>query len=86
MRPLLAYARKLTLDHQNITQADVDRVFDAGWSERALHDVILIAATFNFMNRFVHGHGIEGDPALHGERGRYLFENGYSGVATAPLK
>jgi uncharacterized peroxidase-related enzyme len=86
LRPLLAYARKLTLDHQHITQDDVAAVFAAGWSERALHDTILIAATFNFMNRFVHGHGIEGDPALHAERGRYLFENGYLNVAVASLE
>ncbi|MEA3013265.1 MAG: hypothetical protein QOD42_1810 [Sphingomonadales bacterium] len=86
LRPLLAYARKLTLDHQHIAKADVERAFEAGWSERALHDVILIAATFNFMNRFVHGHGIEGDSALHVERGRYLFDHGYSNVANAPLE
>lgn len=85
LRPLLAYARKLTLDHNRMTGADAQKVFDAGWPERALHDLILVAATFNFMNRFVHGHGIEGDDALHAERGRYLFENGYSGVAEASL-
>lgn len=85
LRPLLAYARKLTLDHNRIVADDAQNVFRAGWSERALHDLILIAATFNFMNRFVHGHGIEGDDALHAERGRYLFENGYAGVAESPL-
>lgn len=81
LRALLAYARKLTLDHNRMTAEDAQKVFDAGWSERALHDLILVAATFNFMNRFVHGHGIEGDEALHTERGRYLFENGYASVA-----
>lgn len=85
LRPLLAYARKLTLDQNRITPDDAQRVFGAGWSERALHDLILIAATFNFMNRFVHGHGIEGYDDLHAERGRYLFENGYAGVAEAAL-
>ncbi|HEV2816257.1 MAG TPA: carboxymuconolactone decarboxylase family protein [Allosphingosinicella sp.] len=83
LRPLLAYARKLTLDHNRIVAEDAQKVFDAGWSERALHDLILVAATFNFMNRFVHGHGIEGNDALHAERGRYLFESGYAGVAEA---
>lgn len=85
LRPLLAYARKLTLDHNRMTADDARSVFAVGWSERALHDLILIAAAFNFMNRFVHGHGIEGDETLHAERGRYLFENGYAGVSEATL-
>ena len=85
LRPLLAYARKLTLDQSGIVAEDAECVFRAGWSERALHDLILIAATFNFMNRFIHGHGIEGNQSLWTERGRYLFENGYAGVAEAAL-
>ena len=85
LRPLLLYARKLTLDQHSITSADAEKVYEVGWPERALHDTILIAATFNFMNRFVHGHGIEGDPELHSERGRYLYEHGYlSVVETRP--
>jgi len=85
LRPMLAYARKLTLNQNDITVADAENVFAAGWSERALHDTILIAATFNFMNRFVHGHGIEGGAGFHAERGRYLYENGYLNVVAAPL-
>lgn len=86
LRPLLAYARKLTLNQISMTSTDAEQVFEAGWSERALHDTILIAATFNFMNRFVHGHGIEGGEDLHAERGRYLYENGYLNVVLAPLE
>jgi len=84
LRPLLAYARKLTLHQNEISAEDADRAYAAGWSERALHDTILIAATFNFMNRFVHGHGIEGGEDLHAERGRYLYQNGYLNVVAAP--
>lgn len=85
LRPLLAYARKLTLDQRGIVAEDGESVFRAGWSERALHDLILITSMFNFMNRFVHGHGIEGNQSLWTERGRYLFENGYAGVVDAAL-
>jgi uncharacterized peroxidase-related enzyme len=83
LRPLLAFARKLTRDQGRIDAADAEAIYAAGWDERALHDLILIVATFNFMNRFVHGHGIEGDEALWADRGRYLFEHGYSGVVEA---
>jgi uncharacterized peroxidase-related enzyme len=78
--PILRYARKLTLAHAQIEPADAEAVFAAGWSERALHDLILVVAMFNFMNRFVHGHGIEGDASTHAERGRWLHDHGYVGV------
>src|SRR5260370_1788484 len=60
MRPLLAYARKLTLTPSKMTAADAKTVFDAGWSERALHDAVLTTSLFNFMNRLVDGHGVTG--------------------------
>lgn len=83
LRPLLRYARKLTLDHTNMQAEDADAVRDAGWDERALHDLILVTAMFNFMNRFVHGHGIRGDPASWMMSGRFLYERGYADL-TAP--
>jgi uncharacterized peroxidase-related enzyme len=83
LRSMLAFARALTLRHESITAADADAVYAAGWSERALHDLILVASTFNFMNRFVHGHGISGDDELMEERGRYLHEHGYAGIVAA---
>jgi uncharacterized peroxidase-related enzyme len=85
LRPLLIYARKLTLDQTSLQSADADAVREAGWSERALHDLILITAMFNFMNRFVHGHGIHADPQQWKASGRFLFEQGYSTVVDAGL-
>lgn len=82
LRPVLSFARKLTLHHDSITQADADAVYSAGWSERALHDLILVASMFNFMNRFVHGHGITAGDQLMQERGRYLFELGYRNIVS----
>ena len=83
MRPLLEYARKLTLRQTDINVDDVNAVFAVGWDERALHDAICIACTFNFMNRLVHGHRIEGSPENWAERGRYLHEFGYGGLVRA---
>ena len=37
MRPLLHYARKLTLEPARMTQRDADAVFAAGWGEAELH-------------------------------------------------
>ena len=66
MKPILAYARKLTLTPARIEPGDAQRVYDAGWDERALFDVISICALFNMMNRIVLGAGIVNDPRLKG--------------------
>ncbi|MEQ9449515.1 MAG: hypothetical protein RLN70_11530, partial [Rhodospirillaceae bacterium] len=44
LRPLLAFVRKLTSTPGDMTQADADAVFAAGWEEKALHDAIAITA------------------------------------------
>lgn len=80
LRPMLVYARQLTLAPSKATQKDVDAVFAAGWTERDLHDAILTVCLFNFMNRLLDGHGVKGTSALHEERGRALKDTGYSAL------
>jgi uncharacterized peroxidase-related enzyme len=62
MKPLLRFARVLTLEPRNVSQADADAVYAAGWDEAALHDAILVICRFNFMNRLTLGHGLDPDP------------------------
>jgi uncharacterized peroxidase-related enzyme len=57
LKPVLAYVKKLTLTPTETSQADADAVFDAGWDEKALHDVIAVTARMNFMCRIVEGYG-----------------------------
>lgn len=57
LKPLLAYVRKLAATPSEMTQADADAVFAAGWDEHALHDAIVITARAAFMQRLVEGHG-----------------------------
>ena len=57
LKPLLAFVRKLALTPGEISQADADTVFEAGWEERALHDAIAVTARAAFMQRLVQGHG-----------------------------
>ena len=78
MRALLDYVRRLTTSPQALVQADADAVFAAGWSERALHDAILTASLFNFMNRLLEGHGVKGSSDIFASRGRALSEGGYA--------
>ncbi len=76
LRPLFAFAKKLTLTPTRITQ----------WDEAALHSAIAVCCVFNFMNRLVEGHGIAADPASFGERGRKHVEMGYVGQYEAAAK
>lgn len=58
MRPILSYVRKLTEVPIKLVSADAQAVYDAGWSEEALYDAIVVCALFNFMNRIVEGTGV----------------------------
>ena len=78
LKPILAYARILTLTPTMALQRHVDAVFAAGWTERDLHDAVLTVCLFNFMNRLLEGHGVKGNPGVFAERGQALHSVGYA--------
>ncbi len=80
LKPMLKYARKLTLEPAKMVRADADAVFAAGWDERALHDAICVISLFNLMNRLVDGHGVKGHAELYRQRGARLRDAGYGGL------
>ena len=57
LRPLLAFVRKLAKTPAEMSQADADAVFAAGWSEKSLHDAIAVTGRAAFMQRLVQGYG-----------------------------
>ena len=77
LRPLLALARKLTLEQTRVTAPDIAGAIAAGWDERAVHDLINVTALFNFMNRYVHGHGLALADTVLAARGKLLMSDGY---------
>lgn len=77
LKPLLRYARKLTLEPSRMTEADAQAVFAADWSEAALHETVLTVCLFNFMNRLLEGHGVKGNPGVFSARGQALRDEGY---------
>lgn len=77
LKPLLRYARKLTLEPTRMTDQDAQAVFAAGWTEAALHDAVLTVCLFNFMNRLLEGHGVKGNPGVFSTRGQALRDEGY---------
>jgi uncharacterized peroxidase-related enzyme len=65
MKPILRYARKLTLSPARMTEADAAAVYDAGWGDDALYSTVLVTALFNFYNRLVDGVGLRPARRLH---------------------
>ena len=58
MKPVLAYAAKLTRSPALMTEGDAQAVYDAGWSEHALFDAIQVCGVFNLVNRLIEGTGV----------------------------
>jgi len=79
LKPILAYVKTLTLTPSHLTQADYQKVMDAGWSEQALSDAIAVAALFNFFNRIVEGHGVTApSPESLSKNADVMVHGGYS--------
>jgi uncharacterized peroxidase-related enzyme len=77
MKPVLHYARKLTLSPARLTEADAAAVYDAGWGDDALYSIVLVTALFNFYNRLVEGVGLALPEGYAAEAGERLSTKGY---------
>ncbi len=77
LRPVLAFARKLTLTPARMVQADADAVRAAGWDDEALSDLVAVCALFNLYNRLVDGHGIRGSEAYFSRLRGFIAAHGY---------
>lgn len=58
-RAMLDYAAKLTRSLAKIERADVQRLRDAGFDDRAILDICQITAYYAFVNRLADGLGVE---------------------------
>lgn len=56
---MLDYVRKLTLQPAGMGAGDVERLREAGFDARAIHDICAITAYFAFVNRTADGLGVE---------------------------
>jgi uncharacterized peroxidase-related enzyme len=79
LKPILRFIKKLTLTPDQITQADVQQIFDAGWDEHAYFDSVCICAIMNCMNRFVTAIGIDANSPGINHTDKMLFTLGYAG-------
>ena len=58
---LFRFAENLTLHPADIEKSDVDRLREAGWSEAAIFDTVLVTSLYNCANRFSGGLGLIAD-------------------------
>lgn len=79
LKPLFALARKATEGAYRVTDADFEAAYAAGWDDEAVHDAVMVACLFNFMNRLVSTLGIEADADYLANAGERIKNEGYSG-------
>ena len=66
---MLEYVEKLTLTPSNMREADVKKLWDVGWTDRDILDIVHVCAYFNFRVRVVDGLGLElGEWQIRGAR------------------
>lgn len=62
LRAACDVAAKLTRSPDAMSEADVESLRAAGWSDRAVLDIVLVTSYFNFVNRITNGLGVESTP------------------------
>ena len=63
-RAMLDFAVKLTETPAAMTRADVAALRDHGFDDTAIHDIVQIAALFNYYDRLADGMGIDLEPEM----------------------
>ena len=81
IKPVFRYARKLTFSPGRVSAEDAAAMYEVGWDDKALHDVVSIVALINFMNRFVAGLGITANENYFEKVSAELAIYGYTGLA-----
>ena len=56
---ILEYTEKITSRPAEIKKTDIDTLLDFGFSQAAIHDIVQVAAYFNYVNRLADSLGIE---------------------------
>ena len=79
LKPILRLIKKLTLSPKQITYADAQKIFDAGWDEHAYFESVCICAIMNCMNRFVTAIGIDANSSGLNYTDKMLFTLNYIG-------
>jgi hypothetical protein len=55
---LLRFVDRVNHDSPRITAADMQPLYDAGWTDEAIYYAITVCALFNFYNRWIDASGV----------------------------
>ncbi len=58
-RALCEFASKLTLHQHDMAPADLDRLREQGFGDRAIHDAVQVIAYFNYITRVADALGVD---------------------------
>lgn len=61
---LLGFAERVTLSPGARSEADIARLREFGWSDRAIHDAVQVISYFNYINRVADALGVEAEQGL----------------------
>jgi alkylhydroperoxidase family enzyme len=84
-KALFAFITQMNAKSNTVTQDDVDRVRDAGWTDEAIYDAITVCSLFKFYNSWIDATGVMDMPAFAYEMsGKRLATMGYIGNLPDP--
>jgi uncharacterized peroxidase-related enzyme len=69
VRALCDFAVRLTREPASVSQEEIARLREHGWSDAGIHDVIQVVAFFNYINRVADAVGIGPEPEWSGGDG-----------------
>jgi len=81
LKPIVKFARKLTLAPGLIEPSDADAIYAAGWAEKAIADTILVVSLTAWINRILNGFCAWSPDDQHLTNGERLAKQGYLPVA-----
>ena len=81
LKPILRFARKLTLAPAVMEPADAAPIYAAGWPEQAVIDTIVVTSLTAWINRILNGFCASAPDAAHRKAGKNLAKRGYIPVA-----
>lgn len=64
-RAMLEFCDRLTRRPAEVREADVAALRSAGFDDRSIHDIVLVAAYYAFVNRVADGLGVTLEAAHH---------------------
>jgi alkylhydroperoxidase family enzyme len=77
-KALLRFVAKVNQDSPNITAADMQPLYEAGWDDEAIYYAITVCALFNFYNRWIDATGVHAlSDEAHREGGKRTATHGY---------